>query len=235
MRQIRLSNSLHVYARDLNYLEAAVNADPDTRDLAPSVASQRATWLPIFEKESEAERAVVQFDALVTVRDAQVDALTTKVGGLALLEANQDRKSAFFRRICPMPPSQLVALGLRRQCQHTIDSMIPELRKLPDSSPLKAMAEPLAQACTSAIESLEGRGKAMGARGVVANEVEEWKEGTNRFRSAIYAELLKRAAEKGYPKSWADRFFRPAPGIREAVDEDVSEPAGADLDPSEQA
>jgi hypothetical protein len=41
----------------------------------------------------------------------------------------------------------------------------------------------------------------------VSVEVEEWKDGVHRLRLSTYAELLKVAAEKKYPRSFADAFF----------------------------
>jgi len=53
----------------------------------------------------------------------------------------------------------------------------------------------------------------------VANEVDEWKEGINDLRTNTYAELLKIATEKKYPKSWVESFFRAVSSSDDTPDE----------------
>ena len=71
-------------------------------------------------------------------------------------------------------------------------------------SPFAAVLEGRAQAVLAA---LDARTKAKAALSSVSVEVEEWKDGVNRLRLSTYAELLKVAAEKKYPRSFADAFF----------------------------
>jgi hypothetical protein len=225
MRTLRLSLSLLSYMDDLEFLAAALAANPETADLAPGVEKSIADCEVVFGKERAARREVTRADAVVAIRDSALDTTTQRLAGLVFIEANQDRKSTFYRRIFPTAPSEFVRQGLRRQAQLTIDVMVPELRKLPDSSSLKPFAAQLETHCKGAVEAIDARGKAMGARGMVAVDVEDWKSGVNKMRTQVYAELFTRAVGKGYPRTWADAFFRPASDTDRAANEEPTPPA----------
>jgi hypothetical protein len=224
MRQLSKNYSLATFLDELEFTEAALSADEESADLAPQVASQIAEWPGVYAKEREARRAVTRADAVVAVRNGALDSTTSKFSGVALVEANQDRKSVFFRRFFPVPASEFVRKNLRVQAQQTLEVMVPEIAKLVDSSPLKPFGTRLEKLSRLAIEALDARSKAMGARGMASADVEEWKDGVNRLRSSLHAELLKRAAEKGYPKSWSETFFH-------ADSERSAEPKASDPEP----
>lgn len=105
-------------------------------------------------------------------------------------------------------PGQFVRRGLRVQCETTRDVILPELGRLDAGHMLKPYAPELDASVNGALAALDARARAKGARQVVANEIEEWKEGVNALRVTTYAELLKIAATRKYPKSWAESFFR---------------------------
>src|SRR3954462_3230110 len=103
-----LSTSLLVYLDELEYIEAALSADKDTEDLAKPFHDEIVGWDVIFKKERTGRRNVVRADAVVGVRNAQVDTGTVKFGASALAEAGGDRTSPKFRRYFPVAPSQFV-------------------------------------------------------------------------------------------------------------------------------
>jgi len=207
VRQIPVDRALPLFFDELEFTEAALAANPDTADLASIVAPKIAECDAMSRAERESRRAVVRASAVVAVKDSQLDSLTSRVAGIALVEANQNRESPLFRRLFPSAPYQIASQGLRKQAEFTQASLVPELRKQGEASPLKAVAEPLAAASQGALEALTARAKAMADRGIASHDLEEWKEGVNRLRLTLYAELLRRAAEKGYGRDWADTFF----------------------------
>lgn len=222
MKKIPLSCSLLTFLEELEYTEAALAADPETSDLAAPFTEEIAGWSDVFARERVARRAVVRADAVVAVRDGQLDRHTTRFGGLALVEGGQDRKGAFFRKFFPVAPSAFIQQALRKQCERTRDVIVPEIKKLPEESPLRPFASLLLAASKAALTALDARAKVKGERAAVGSDVVEWKEGVNRLRATTHAELLKLAAEKRYPKTWADTFFRAEESA--AVEEDEPSP-----------
>lgn len=210
MRQIPLSSSLLVFVEDIEFTEAALSADEDTKHLACLFRDELETWEKVFKRYRDGRRAIVKADAKVSVCNQKLDDTTTRFGHVLLAEAGGDRKSTFYRRFFPMIPSEFIRQGLRKQCEYTRDTMIGELEKLPDESPLKAYLPVLEERVARTLDALDARGKVMGERASTAHDVEEWKEGVNRLRLSTYAALLQLATEKNLGKSFAESFFRSA-------------------------
>jgi hypothetical protein len=207
MRKIPMTASLLTFLDEIEYEHAALSADDETKELAKPFEEELEAWEAVFKKEREGRRSVIRAEALVAVRNAQLDTATIRFGASVLGEAGGDRKGAFFRRFFSVAPSQFVRQPLRKQCEHTLNVMAAELDKLDKKHALRAFAEPLAKLAKGALASLDARAKAKADRSRGANDVEEWKEGVNALRLSTYAELLKIAAEKGYTRAWADSFF----------------------------
>lgn len=210
MRRLSLTSSLLVYLEELEFTEATLSARDDTKELAGPFREEIETWERVLKTYRESRRAIVRADAVVAVRDQELDEITSNFSRSLLAEVNGDRKSALFRRFFPDTPSELIRKPLRKQCEHTLNRIVPELKQLPDGSPLKAFARPLAEAAQRALDALDARAKVGAERASVAIDVEEWKEGVNRLRTSTYAELLRMGAEKGLGKAFARSFFRAA-------------------------
>lgn len=220
MRKLPLSSSLLTYLDALEFTEAALSADPETQAFAPAFHEELEGWDRVFKRERVGRRDVVRADAVLAVRNAQLDDKTTRFGAAALAEAGGDRSSKAFRRFFAVAPSQFIRRALRKQAEDTLNVLLGELGKLDSGSPLKAYAQPLAELANAAVLSLDARNKAKADRTLANNDVEEWKEGVNVLRLTTYAELVKLGAQKGYARSWADTFFQ---------SEDSSAPDGADV------
>lgn len=210
MRRLAMSSSLLVYLEELEFTEATLSSREETKDMACSFRDEIESWERVFRTYREARRAIVRADAIVAVRDQELDELTTRFGRAVLAEANGDRKSTLFRRFFPDSPSELVRKPLRKQCEHTLNRFVPELNQLPDASPLKSFAKPLYEAAQRALDALDARAKIGAERASVVLDVEEWKEGVNRLRVSTYAALLQIGTEKGLGKPFAKSFFRAA-------------------------
>lgn len=210
MRQIPISSSLLTFLDELEFTEAALHADPLAAELAEAFETEIAAWPEIFQRQRAARRAITRAHALVAVLDGNLDRITVRFGGQALVEANQDRKSPAFRRFFPTAPSEFVRSALRKQCERTRDVIVPELEKLPADAPLRTFAAPLLSAAKSAIAALATRAKAQGEAATVSSDVIEWKEGINRLRITTHAELIKLAAAQNLGRTWPNVFFRTA-------------------------
>lgn len=207
MRQIPSSSSLLSYLDNLEYIEAGLSADEETSDLAKPFQEEIAAWEDVFRNERAGRRGVTRAEAMVAVRNAQLDRATLKFGANVLAETGGDRKASFFRRFFSAAPSQLVRQPLRKQCDNTLNIMVAELDKLDKKHPLRSFTTPLTTMAKAALTALDARTKVKAARSISANDVDEWKEGVNTLRLSTYAELLKLAAEKSYGRAWADSFF----------------------------
>lgn len=207
MKQLPLTSSLLSFLDELEFTEAALAADPETEDLAKPYAKRIDEWSETFAKERAGRQKVVRAEAVVQVRDGQLDRTTQRFGGQLLVEANNDRKSGLFRRYFPSAPSEYVRQPLRAQCEHTLEVMAKELAKLEKTSPLKPYGPTLEKQAKAALSALAARTQAKAERSSNASDVEEWKEDVNRLRLSTYAALLQLASEKSYGKAWAETFF----------------------------
>ena len=225
MHTIPLQRSLLHFLDQLEYTEAALSAHPDTVDLAPLYREAIDDWKRVFDTQRSARRELTRANALVSVRDDQLDTLTAEFGVHLLAEVRGDRKSSEFRLHFSSAPSELIRMPLRKQCEHTLHVMVPELHKRPAKHPLRAFANRLESAAKSAAESLDARTTARANASRAGIEVDEWKEGVNTLRLGTYATLLRIAAEKKYPRSWADTFFARLPHGAAEQDEEPAEPA----------
>ncbi len=208
MRQIPLSASLLTYLEELEFSEAALGADDDAKPLAAAFTGELGSWESVFKKERESRRNVIRAEAAVSVRNQQLDETTSRFGGVVMVEAKGDRTSTLFRRFFASAPSVFIRQGLRKQCERTRDTILTELGKVDDTSPLKAFVAPFKAGVELAFGALDGRAKAKADRGIVAHDIEEWKEGVNQLRTTTYAELLKIAVQQSHSKAWVNGFFR---------------------------
>ncbi len=206
MRTISIQRAVLHFVDHLEATEAALSANPDTVALAGAHQEALHQSEDMFRKERVARREVVRSQAVLTMSDTALDIDTTRFGGVAFVEAGQDRQSPAFRRFFPEAPSSFVRWNLRKQCEHTLNVIVPAIAKAasPTLEPFGTLLRTRAEAVLSAYDR---RAKARAELATVSLEIEEWKEGVNRLRTNTYAELLKIASSKGYPKSWAEGFF----------------------------
>ena len=102
MRKLALAASLLTVLDELEYSEAGLAADPDASELAAAFEEEITAWGEQFSAERASRRAVTRAEAVVAVRDGQIDRLTQRFAAQVLVEATGDRKAAAFRRF-PKP------------------------------------------------------------------------------------------------------------------------------------
>ena len=230
VRKLPLNRSLLFYLDQLEYSEAGLSADPAAEALAAPFREEIEEWMSTFNKQRAARRDVVRGNAVVNVRNEQLDNLTTGFGVTLVAEVRGDRSSTTFRRFFPVAPSELIRRSLRKQCQNTQAAIVPTIRKMGESSALFRFADLLDNAATAALDALDARAQARGTAANAMLDVEEWKEGVNRLRMSTYGALLGIAAEKNYPRSWAESFFA---GTHRAGTDDEEDPLEPGPSPSE--
>lgn len=215
MRKIPLSYGLLHYLDDLEFTEAALTADPDAQALAQPFHDSITEWEDIFKRERGARRDVTRAEAVVGVRNVKLDLTTGSFAKMVSAVA-----APLLDRFFTMAPGRFVRRNLRWQAEKTRDVILVELGKLEAGHPLQHFSQLLHDGAKAALDALDHRSAVKGARTSVSNDVQEWKEGINALRTTTYAELLKIATSKKYPKAWAESFFRQAEsGSGEAEDE----------------
>jgi hypothetical protein len=220
MRKIPLSYGLITYLEEIEHTEAALLADDDAKVLAPGFTTAIADWDSIFKAERNARREVIRADAVVAVRNEQLDAAT-----MAFAQTARGLAPALLDKVFTMAPGRFVRTALRKQAERTINVIAVEIGKLDPQSPVAAFGPKLEGLAKGAIAALDGRAQAKGAGATAGNDVEEWKEGINSLRLLTWTELIKIADAKGYPRSWADAFFRRTEDDARKTAEDPTTPA----------
>ncbi len=206
MRQISTSYSLLTFLDELEYTEAALAADPDAASLAAAFEERIGEWDALFRAERNGRRAVTRADAVVAVRNAQLDRNTTQLAALA--KAHDASGGLLKRFFGSLAPSRFIAQSLRKQSERTRDVVLAEIDKLDAAHPARSVRTPLASSVEAVLGALDARNEARGTRQIGANDIGDWKSGVNKLRTTTYAELLKIAVEKSYGRNWADTFFR---------------------------
>lgn len=205
MRKLALSRGLIYFLDEIEFSDAGLSADPDAAPLAIPFQDAIGEWETLFKKERVARRNVIRAEAVVAVRNERLDSTTIQFGALARAVALD-----VLERCFTIAPGKFVRRNLRKQCETTHTVIVPEVAKLAADHPLKPFGSRFFALANAALTALDDRAQAMGNRHSSANDVLEWKEGINALRLTTYAELLKIAADKGLPKSWAESFFRPS-------------------------
>jgi hypothetical protein len=207
MHAIPITSSLLTFLEALEYTEAALLADEETHDLAKPITHEIADWTKVSTAERAARREVIRAEAVVAVRNAQLDTKTLAFGSQVVASGGGDRKGSFFRRFFSSTPSEFVRQPLRKQAEQTLNTLVLEAGKLDKEHPLHKLAPPIKKIAQAALTALDHRTTVKAARASSAHDTDEWKEGANTLLLSTYAELLKLAAENGHPKSWAAAFF----------------------------
>jgi hypothetical protein len=221
MRQISLKHSLLFFLEELEYTEAALSADDDARSLAPAYQARIEDWKGIFDKERTSRRNVIRGNAVVAVRNEQLDASTIRLAATA-----RGAAVGFLDKVLSVSPSRFVKKPLREQCETTRDVLLVELAKLDPGNPVRALAPALESLNNAALTALDERTKAKNAQTTVGNDIDEWKNAVNAQRLTTFADLLKIAALKGYPRAWAESFYRTVEK-NDKPETDDTEPADA--------
>jgi hypothetical protein len=222
MKRLQESRSMSYYLSELIFTEAALGAHPTTSALAASCSILVNGWFALSQKEQESRHDVTRAGAVVRVKMQTLDLLVRKFAGLVLVESNQDRESVFFRRFFPAAPSAVAKKRLAKQVDFVRSAIVPEIDRLEEGHPLKGSRDALLNAAEEALEAIEARKLAKFTRASIARDIEEWKLEVNAFRMTAFGDLMRIAANEGYPRSWAEGFFRMDSTYAEAAEDEAA-------------
>lgn len=203
MRKIPLSHGLITYLEEIEHTEAALLADDDAKVLAAAFSSAIQDWDGIFKTERSTRREIIRAEAIVAVRNEQLDTATMQFSRAARALA-----PGLLDRAFNIAPGRFIRTALRKQAERTVNVIAVEIGKLDAQNPVASFGPRLDALAKAAITALDGRAQAKGAAATGGNDVDEWKEGINSLRLLTWTELIKIADSKGYPRSWAEAFFR---------------------------
>ena len=215
MRQIPTTFGLLYFLEELEHTEAALLADDEAAILAPAFTQAIADWDGIFKNERASRRAITRAEAIVAVRNEQLDAATMSFAKVA-----RGLAPALLDKVFNIAPGKFIRTNLRKQSEWTRDVIVVEIDKLGAQNAVSAFGASLLGFAKGALAALDERAKVKGDNAAAGNDVDEWKEGINSLRLTTWTELLKIADAKKYPRSWVEAFFR-----RGGTDEDKETPA----------
>ncbi|MFO0605189.1 MAG: hypothetical protein U0324_18565 [Polyangiales bacterium] len=170
---------------------------------------QLARWRAIELQRQEADNASVIANARVAWVNDDLDEVTTVFAAQLLIDCGRDRSHPTYARFFPESVTAITVKGLDAQLQEMKDfPLFGEEIKLPEASAkgltvvLRAMAD--GRAALDAREEAEREA----ARVSVAQGA--WREEANTARRAIDTALQAHATKNSLPRSYPERFHRPA-------------------------
>jgi hypothetical protein len=193
--------------QDVRYTAAALDASEAHGKQAEAARVLLAKWDEAERLRQAAEDAVVAANALVALRDVQLDELVGRLAQKLRGEHGRDDAPA-FRRYFPEPPNEVIRLGLES-----------ELSRIRGFFTVAAEHAPSAEvaAILKGLQELEARGRqALAQREQAATEraraslrVQSWKDEANAVRRSLANQLEAYAIERGLSADYAERFFAP--------------------------
>lgn len=224
MRTLSSTSSVLVYWQNLVFLEAALLADPETKELAALVTPVLNEFPTILQLDLDTRRGVVQASARAFVADADIDERLRGLHSGVLNHVGQNRKDPAFTTLFTTHIGDVVRHALKKQVEVAVE--------MTDKLGLKIYPEELRATHTKAIGTSVKRGKAVleevrkaeNTRMEGRLDIRTWKEEANALRLTIYAQLLALAAKSGRGKPWAEGFFPRSPSTSEEADDSVEAP-----------
>jgi hypothetical protein len=208
MRTVPLSRSVLAFWQDLIFLEAALLADEETRELAAPVTAHINLFMPTLQREVDTLRAVIQSNARLSVTDARLDLGIRGLFSSTLHLVNQSRKHPAFTSLFSTHIGAVVRHALKRQVE-VARELIDKLA-LPHYTPefRAAQTAALQPLIERGAEVLEAQRQAELARTTGRIDVRAWKEEANAVRLSVYGSLIALAAQNGRSKAWPEAFFQ---------------------------
>jgi hypothetical protein len=227
MRTIPLTRSILTFWEDLVFLEAALLADDDTKDLAASVTELLESFPGILKSELDSRRAVLQAFARSAVADTLLDTAIRKVFSAVLHLVSQNRKRAEFTTLFKTHIGNVVRYALKRQLE-VADELVTKLA-------LAIYPVSFRDEQKSVLAPVIDKGKAVLADQTKAElgrvegriAVRAWKEDVNGVRLSVQGQLTTLAGKTGRGKDWVETFFlKRTDGAGEETEIEASEGQG---------
>lgn len=205
-RKLTRNMTLDVIEDEIFYTQAALKADPDAADLVVNTN----TWLPrldgVISSERSVQQATVEADAQREVANNRLDRTCLAFADDLLRSCSKDRESPRFTTYFPVPPSQQVRMPLGDQ----LDTVRGWLSTTTEPT-LEMYRADLVSWVETADTALARQESTSVQRGQLWQQRETLATDLTRERDSLHRALAQRAAERGYPRTWPDLFFKLTP------------------------
>ncbi len=201
-RKLDARMTLDATEDEILYTSAALEADPDAKDLVASTSG----WLPALDKVRARDRDVRQgaakADATRAVSNVRLDHSVVDFGDDLHAAVKKDHSAPRWLTFFKVAVSIFVKSALPREVE-TVKGWLGV-----KDAVLEKHRAPLTQWSTAAENAIVAT-RALGPRrGEVWQAREELADALTRERDGLHAALTQRANERTLPREWANTFFR---------------------------
>ncbi len=201
-RKLDARMTLDEFEDEVLFTGAALDADPDAKELVASTAG----WLPLLDKvrakDREVRQAAAKADASRAVSNTRLDHSCVEFGDELHNAVNKDHSSARWLSFFKAAVSIFIKWALPREVDAVkgwLQVKDPVLEK--HRAPL-TLWSPAADNAIVATRALGPR------RGEVWQAREELADALTRERDGLHGVLTQRGHERKLPREWANAFFR---------------------------
>jgi hypothetical protein len=195
--------------QEARYVVASLVADEAHARLARPLQYLLEKWSTLEQQRREAIDALAEGEALVHSVDRALDLALARLASRLEVEYGEGRQDDRFLRFFPVPPEEVIRLGL----EHEIDRIV-DLGKAADET----QAGPEVRGIVREVQALEAQAeKALATReratadvARVALRIRTWLESAAAARKSVEGILAAFAVAHELPDTWTRSFFPPA-------------------------
>jgi len=220
MRQVPISAGLLIFWQNAVFLEAALLAHPDTKQLAPPVTKVLDEFPTIFGIDLNTRRGVLQGRARGVMADSFIDEALRGVFAATLFLVKQNRSAVEFTTLFASHIGDIIKYALKRQIE--VAKVVAEKLGMNIYSPSfrDEQTAALEPHITHGETVVDEQRKAAIARAETRLEIQAWKQNVNSLCTGVEGDLLKIASQTKRGKDWVASFFLRASSA--SVDEEES-------------
>lgn len=189
---------------------AADDGDKEVAALLPPARKLLARWEVLDAERRGRQSEIIRANALVGLRDVELDGVTTRLHNEVLSAASLNRKAPLFTRLFPRPLSQVVNMALEAQLG-VGRTLLHQLGQAETPMPLRKAHEKLLKDSIAAGEAaIKNREAARAAGQAMATQIAALREEANNALLTIEGQLKALAGKRGLGTGYVNAFF-PAP------------------------
>lgn len=209
MRMFNDNTAWEAARKDVRYTVSTLEAVGIHEKQAAAAKELLVSWDTIEASRLAAEDDLVAGNALVALRDTQLDDLVLLLAQKLRGELGRD-DTPEFRRFFPEPPSEVIRLGLESELVRVKRFAVVAGEVPPPEAAVPVLAT-IQETITQGQQALTRREDATTQRARVSLRIQTWKENANAVRRSIANQLEAHAITSKLPSDYADRFFPAAP------------------------
>jgi len=189
---------------------AADDGDKEIAALVPPAGKLLARWEALDADRRGHKSEIIRANALVGLRNVELDAVTTHLHNAVLSEAGLDRKAPLFTRLFPRSLSQVVNMALEAQLAVS-RNLLHQLAHTETPAPIrKAHEKPLKDSIAAGEAAIKNREAARAATQAMATQVAALREEANNVLLTTEGHLKTIAGKRSLGTRYVNAFF-PAP------------------------